>query len=94
MARDSRKAVEEEGLAWGPDTIEAEIRPRIRGMSESIVVEELEAALGAGQGHSSRGQPWSALALKLRFAWEVSVQHFKRAAQYQAPREMKMRLAA
>ncbi len=49
MARDSRKAVEEEGLAWGPDTIEAEIRERIRGMIETIVDEELAAALGAGR---------------------------------------------
>ena len=49
MERDSRKAVEEEGLAWGPDTIEAEIRDRVRGMIETIVDEELEAALGAGR---------------------------------------------
>lgn len=49
MERDSRKAVEEEGFAWGPDTIEAEIRDRIRGMIETIVDEELEAALGAGR---------------------------------------------
>ena len=40
------------------------------------------------------GQPWSAFALKHRFAWEASLQHFKRAAQHQARREMKMRLAA
>src|SRR5215470_11412289 len=49
MERDSRKAVEDEGLAWGPDTIEAEIRDRIRGMIETIVDEELQAALGAGR---------------------------------------------
>jgi putative transposase len=49
MERDSRKAVEEEGFVWGPDTIEAEIRERIRGMIEAIVEEELEAALGAGR---------------------------------------------
>ena len=49
MERDSRKAVKEEGLAWGPDTIEAEIRDRIRGMIETIVDEELEAVLGAGR---------------------------------------------
>jgi putative transposase len=49
MERDSRKAVEEEGYAWGPDTIEAAIRDRIRGMIEMIVDEELEAALGAGR---------------------------------------------
>jgi transposase-like protein len=49
MERDSRKATEEEGLAWGPDTIEAEIRVRIRGMIEAIVEEELETTLGAGR---------------------------------------------
>jgi putative transposase len=49
MERDSRKAAEEEGFACGPDTIEAEIRDRIRGMIETIVDEELEAALGAGR---------------------------------------------
>ena len=49
MERDSRKAVEDEGLAWGPDTIEAEIRERVRGMIETIVDEELETALGAGR---------------------------------------------
>ncbi len=40
------------------------------------------------------GQPWSAFALKHHFAWEVSVQHLKRAAQQVARREMKLRLAA
>jgi putative transposase len=49
MERDSRKAVEEEGFAWGPDTIETEIRERIRGMIEAIVEEELETRLGAGR---------------------------------------------
>src|SRR5215469_15243193 len=49
MERDSRKAVGEEGFAWGLDSIEAEIRERIRGMIETIVDEELEAALGAGR---------------------------------------------
>ena len=49
MERDSRKAVEEEGFEWGPDTIEAEIRERIRGMIEAIVEEELESTLGAGR---------------------------------------------
>jgi putative transposase len=49
MERDSRKAVEEERFEWGPDTIEAEIRDRIRGIIESIVEEELEAMLGAGR---------------------------------------------
>jgi putative transposase len=52
MERDSRKEVGEEGFAWGPDTIEAEIRGRIRGMIETIVGEELQAALGA-----ARSQP-------------------------------------
>src|SRR6516164_5176232 len=49
MERDSRKVVEEEGFAWGPDTIEVEIRERVRGMIEAIVEEELEATLGAGK---------------------------------------------
>jgi putative transposase len=49
MERDSRKEVGEEGFVWGPDTIEAEIRGRIRGMIETIVGEELQAALGAAR---------------------------------------------
>jgi putative transposase len=49
MERDSRKAIEEEGFAWGLDTIEAEIRDRVGGMIEAIVEEELEARLGAGR---------------------------------------------
>ena len=49
MERDSRKAVEEEAFEWGPDTIEIEIRERIRGMIEAIVEEELQATLGAGR---------------------------------------------
>jgi transposase-like protein len=49
MERDSRKGVGEEGFAWGPDTIEAEIRGRIRRMIEAIVEEELEARLGASR---------------------------------------------
>jgi putative transposase len=49
MERDSRKAVGEEGFEWGADTIEAEIRERVRGMIEAIVEEELETALGAGR---------------------------------------------
>jgi len=49
MERDSRKEVGEEGFEWGADTIEAEIRERIRGMIEAVVDEELEAALGAGK---------------------------------------------
>jgi putative transposase len=49
MERDSRKAVGEEGFEWGPDTIEGEIRERIRGMIEAVVEEELEVVLGAGR---------------------------------------------
>ena len=49
MERDSRKGIEEEGFQWGPDTIEAEIRERIRAMIEAIVEEELESTLGAGK---------------------------------------------
>ena len=49
MERDSRKAVREEGFEWGPDTIEAEIRERVRGMIEGIVKEELESTLGAAR---------------------------------------------
>jgi hypothetical protein len=49
MERDSRKGVGEEGFEWGPDTIEAEIRDRIRGMIEAIVEEELAATLGAAK---------------------------------------------
>jgi hypothetical protein len=40
------------------------------------------------------GQPWSAFTLKHHFAWEVSVQQLKRAAQQEARREIKLRLAA
>ena len=49
MERDSRKVLGEERFEWGADTIEAEIRERIRGMIEAVVEEELEAALGAGK---------------------------------------------
>lgn len=49
MARDSRKVAEAEEVEWGPDTIEAEIRERVRGMIEIIVEEELESVLGAGK---------------------------------------------
>ena len=49
MERDSRKEVGEEGFEWGPDTIEAEIRERVRGMIGVIVEEELESRLGAGR---------------------------------------------
>jgi hypothetical protein len=40
------------------------------------------------------GQPWSAVALKHHFAWDVSAHHFRRCAQQQARREVKWRLAA
>jgi hypothetical protein len=46
MERDSRKAAEEEVFDWGPETIEAEIRGRTRGMIEAIV--EARAGVGAG----------------------------------------------
>jgi putative transposase len=49
MERDSRKEVGEEGFEWGADTIEAEIRERVRGMIEVILEEELESRLGAGR---------------------------------------------
>jgi putative transposase len=49
MERDSRKAIGEEGFEWGPDTIEAEIRGRVREMIEAIVEAELESVLGAGR---------------------------------------------
>jgi len=49
MQRDSRKGVGEEGFEWGRDTIEAEIRERVRGMIEAVVEEELESALGASR---------------------------------------------
>jgi putative transposase len=49
MERDSRKGVWEEGFAWGSDSIEVEIRDRVRDMIEAIVEEELESALGAGR---------------------------------------------
>jgi putative transposase len=49
MERDSRKEVAEEGFEWGSDTIEAEIRERVRGMIEAIIEEELESTLGAGR---------------------------------------------
>jgi putative transposase len=55
MERDSRKAVEEERFTWGPDTIEAEIRERVRGMIEAIVEAELESVLGAGRSQRVGG---------------------------------------
>src|SRR5260370_22390923 len=54
MERDSRKGVGEEGFEWGPD-IEAEIGGGVRGMTEAIVEEELESALGAGRSQRALG---------------------------------------
>lgn len=39
----------DEGLAVGPDTIEATMRTRVRAMIEAIVQEELDAVLGAAK---------------------------------------------
>jgi putative transposase len=47
MQDDSRKAPTGQADAFGPDTIEARMRTRIRETIEAIVEEELEAALGA-----------------------------------------------
>ena len=47
MQDDSRKDVEGQTEVWGPDTIEARMRARIRETIEAIVDAELEAALGA-----------------------------------------------
>jgi len=49
MGRDSRKGAQAERGApkYGPDTIEAGIRERVRDVIERIVEEELEATLGA-----------------------------------------------
>src|SRR5713226_5828369 len=49
MERIAGRQLGEEGFEWGPDTIEVEIRGRVRGMIEDIVEEELESALGAGR---------------------------------------------
>ncbi len=49
MERIAGRQLGEEGFEWGPDTIEVEIRGRVRGMIEAIVEEELESALGAGR---------------------------------------------
>jgi len=45
----TKQADGEERLVFGPDTIEAEMRRRVRQTIEAIVKEELEAALGAGK---------------------------------------------
>ena len=45
----TKQADGEERLVFGPDTIEAKMRRRVRQTIEAIVKEELEAALGAGK---------------------------------------------
>src|SRR4030095_11127927 len=45
----TKQAGGEEGPVCGPDTIEAEMRRRVRETIEAIVKEELEAVLGAGK---------------------------------------------
>ena len=59
MQDDSRKAAGDQGAAFGPDTIEARMRARIRETIEAIVEEELEAAVGAEKsarvGETRRG---------------------------------------
>jgi putative transposase len=51
MRRDSKRLDQgEEAVEWGPDTIEQEMRERVRATIGAIVEEELEAALGAGRG--------------------------------------------
>jgi len=47
MEDGSRKGPLGQAEAFGPDTIEARMRTRIRATIEDIVEEELEAALGA-----------------------------------------------
>ena len=50
MRRDSRKRSEAEAeIGFGADTIEQVMRLRVRELLETIVKEELEAALGAGR---------------------------------------------
>jgi transposase-like protein len=49
MGSDSRKPGGGEEQAFGPDTIEHVIRDRVRATIETIVEEELEAALGAAR---------------------------------------------
>jgi putative transposase len=43
----SKQGIEKEAREFGPDSIEAEMRTRVREMIEAIVEEELDAALGA-----------------------------------------------
>jgi putative transposase len=49
MGSDSRDGVKEEGIEFGPDSIEQVMRERIRKTIELLVEEELEAALGAAK---------------------------------------------
>ena len=49
MGSDSRKPGEGEEQAFGPDTIERVVRDRVRATIETIVREELDAALGAAR---------------------------------------------
>lgn len=49
MGKDSRRELRGEEVTFGPDTIEAVMRARIRETIEVLVEEELEAALGAGR---------------------------------------------
>ncbi len=49
MGRNSRTRGLEEGARFGPDTIEQAMRARVRQVIETVVEEELTAALGAGE---------------------------------------------
>jgi putative transposase len=49
MGSDSRDRVKEEGIEFGPDSIEQVMRERIRKTIEFLVEEELDAALGAAK---------------------------------------------
>ena len=65
MQPDSRKGPLGQAGGFGPDTIEARMRARVRETIEAIVQEELEAALGGAQrgggggGRSRRSCPWA-----------------------------------
>jgi transposase-like protein len=56
MDGDSRKAGINESTVFGPDTIEAVIRTRVREMIEAVVDEELQAALGVGRHERSEAR--------------------------------------
>jgi transposase-like protein len=49
MGSDSRKGLAGEGIPFGPDAIESVMRERIRETIETLVAEELDAALGAAR---------------------------------------------